>query len=99
MNWRDFKHQPEGIKVEKVERLPALPPFSTFPTLIPAEEVLKNIEQAKAIPPLKRATSYPCGKCDGTYYTEVQGGWQCDGCTMVLKSIGGKRGPEIIQEG
>ena len=48
------------------------------------------------LPPLKRATSYPCGKCDGTYYTEVQDSWRCDNCTVVFEIIGGTRGPEII---
>lgn len=43
-----------------------------------------------------RATSYPCGKCGGKYYTQNQDGWQCDGCAVVFKIIGGTRGPEII---
>lgn len=39
MNWRQFKKPLDGKKVDKVEKPPTLPPFSTFSTLFPAEAI------------------------------------------------------------
>lgn len=55
-----------------------------------------SVEPTTPSPAWSQVNSYPCGKCGGLHYTQVQGGWQCDGCNVFFEIIGGRRGPEII---
>ena len=46
--------------------------------------------------PSMQAMGYGCGRCGNKVYTQVGGGWLCDGCGMIFEVIGGSRGPRPL---
>lgn len=68
-----------------------LPPSSPW-----AEEWRRIPEGLTACPDKPRqANGHGCGFCGANIYTEAPGGWRCEGCGILYKSIGGTHAPRL----
>lgn len=97
------------LKSEKqlTDELPKLPkpPFDSFDSTKgrhfpenepPTQPLTRKAKAESTLTPLRRATSYPCGKCGNQTYREIVAGWLCENCGAKFPFIGGTRGPELI---